>query len=335
MSHTHVTGNDEIHEPQPKQAPRQFHQSKPNLSGNLPSIGTLPLPPIFEGESLLSTNEQNWMNEFFDILSANPESTSPHSSGNLPIFTPPVDLLHNSLTPPIQPGIIHSPMQGFTNFQPTVNHLVIPHDMNQGEHFAIHSLHKLSRSTSPRMMSNKVELMDIKQESPTPFSNAFSIVETPLHIAKPQPLKPQLIQSLQVNETLSIRSNSTHSQSVISSHSNSRSASPQEKKRKKKETHDSKRQNHILSEQKRRLAIRTGFENIASIVPGLKLSKSSTGAGGTSKSVILLRTAEYLDWLQEGIDVLKERGDALHTELGRELELPESPVPIHLQNTQE
>ncbi|KAK5121325.1 hypothetical protein LTR85_005491 [Meristemomyces frigidus] len=48
-----------------------------------------------------------------------------------------------------------------------------------------------------------------------------------------------------------------------------------------------KKQNHIVSEQKRREAIRRGFDRLAEIVPGME-------GQGRSEAVVLAATVEYL-----------------------------------------
>ncbi|PQE28018.1 hypothetical protein CJF32_00005791 [Rutstroemia sp. NJR-2017a WRK4] len=48
-----------------------------------------------------------------------------------------------------------------------------------------------------------------------------------------------------------------------------------------------KKANHIASEQKRRLAIREGFDRLADLVPGLE-------GQGRSESVVLKKTVDYI-----------------------------------------
>ncbi|RKO86231.1 hypothetical protein BDK51DRAFT_11900, partial [Blyttiomyces helicus] len=66
-------------------------------------------------------------------------------------------------------------------------------------------------------------------------------------------------------------------------------------RRKEVLTEEEKRTNHIVSEQKRRNLIRTGFKGLTDLVPGLK-----GGAAGSSKSVILMKTVEFIQALEEG-----------------------------------
>ncbi|TVY51106.1 hypothetical protein LCER1_G005867 [Lachnellula cervina] len=69
-------------------------------------------------------------------------------------------------------------------------------------------------------------------------------------------------------------------------------------------TEDQKRENHIRSEQKRRTLIREGFEDLGELVPGLR-------GGGFSKSAVLIMSADWLEDLIEGNQVLRERLDEL------------------------
>lgn len=69
-------------------------------------------------------------------------------------------------------------------------------------------------------------------------------------------------------------------------------------------TEDQKRENHIKSEQKRRTLIREGFEDLGELVPGLR-------GGGFSKSAVLIMSADWLEDLIEGNQVLRERLDQM------------------------
>jgi hypothetical protein len=69
-------------------------------------------------------------------------------------------------------------------------------------------------------------------------------------------------------------------------------------------TEDQKRENHIKSEQKRRTLIREGFEDLGELVPGLR-------GGGFSKSAVLIMSADWLEDLIQGNEVLRRRLDAL------------------------
>jgi hypothetical protein len=61
---------------------------------------------------------------------------------------------------------------------------------------------------------------------------------------------------------------------------------------------EQKRENHIRSEQKRRTVIKEGFDDLCELVPGLK-------SGGFSKSTMLAMSAEWLDELLKGNEILK------------------------------
>ncbi|KAH8159437.1 hypothetical protein CIB48_g8807 [Xylaria polymorpha] len=52
-------------------------------------------------------------------------------------------------------------------------------------------------------------------------------------------------------------------------------------------TEEEKKQNHIASEQKRREAIRAGFDRLCELVPGLE-------GQGRSEGVVLKRTVDYM-----------------------------------------
>ncbi len=80
----------------------------------------------------------------------------------------------------------------------------------------------------------------------------------------------------------------------------------------KKETLTSaqKRLNHITSEQKRRNLIRSGFADLASLVPCLK-------GGNDSKSVVLDRSVEYIQEVKSSNAQLRHRIATLQLQLGR------------------
>ena len=65
-----------------------------------------------------------------------------------------------------------------------------------------------------------------------------------------------------------------------------------------------KRSNHIKSEQKRRTVIKEGFDDLCELVPGL-------GGGGFSKSTMLTMSAEWLEEVLHGNQVLQKQLDAL------------------------
>lgn len=65
-------------------------------------------------------------------------------------------------------------------------------------------------------------------------------------------------------------------------------------------TEEQKRSNHILSEQKRRNLIRQGFDELCSLVPGLR-------GGGFSKSAMLTQAADWLDDMIRGNDILNRQ----------------------------
>ena len=77
-------------------------------------------------------------------------------------------------------------------------------------------------------------------------------------------------------------------------------------------TEQEKKNNHIASEQKRRAAIREGFDRLTELVPGLE-------GQGRSESVVLKKSVDYMrEVLQERRDLVKEveaRGGAVEAGL--------------------
>ncbi|KAJ3009243.1 hypothetical protein HKX48_008082 [Thoreauomyces humboldtii] len=72
-------------------------------------------------------------------------------------------------------------------------------------------------------------------------------------------------------------------------------------------TEQEKRTNHIVSEQKRRTLIRSGFKSLSELVPG-----QSSGNLGTSKSVILHNTVGFIKHLEYGNRALSEQLERLN-----------------------
>jgi heteromeric Ino2p/Ino4p transcription factor len=71
-------------------------------------------------------------------------------------------------------------------------------------------------------------------------------------------------------------------------------------KEKSRLTEQEKKSNHIASEQKRRAAIREGFDRLTELVPGLE-------GQGRSESVVLKKTVEFMRLkLQERRDLVAE-----------------------------
>ncbi|KAJ4164843.1 hypothetical protein LMH87_006498 [Akanthomyces muscarius] len=77
-------------------------------------------------------------------------------------------------------------------------------------------------------------------------------------------------------------------------------------------TEEEKKQNHIASEQKRRQAIREGFDRLTELVPGLE-------GQGRSEGLVLKKTVEYmrqqLDERQSMIERVEQTGGAVDPEL--------------------
>lgn len=65
-----------------------------------------------------------------------------------------------------------------------------------------------------------------------------------------------------------------------------------------------KKANHIASEQKRRLAIREGFDRLADLVPGLE-------GQGRSESVVLKKTVDYIRIQLQERRLLVEEAESL------------------------
>ncbi|KAH8599418.1 hypothetical protein B0O99DRAFT_683390 [Bisporella sp. PMI_857] len=78
-------------------------------------------------------------------------------------------------------------------------------------------------------------------------------------------------------------------------------------------TEQEKRQNHIKSEQKRRTLIREGFEDLSILVPGLE-------GGGFSKSAVLSMSADRLEELQKGNDILRQRIEMIESRQSEKLQ---------------
>ncbi|KAM3483131.1 hypothetical protein MY8738_003446 [Beauveria namnaoensis] len=77
-------------------------------------------------------------------------------------------------------------------------------------------------------------------------------------------------------------------------------------------TEEEKKQNHIASEQKRRQAIREGFDRLTELVPGLE-------GQGRSEGLVLKKTVDYmrqqLDERQSMIERVEQTGGAVDPEL--------------------
>ncbi|POS70624.1 hypothetical protein DHEL01_v210980 [Diaporthe helianthi] len=94
-------------------------------------------------------------------------------------------------------------------------------------------------------------------------------------------------------------------------------------------TEEQKRQNHISSEQKRRQAIRDGFDKMASIVPGLE------GQGRSEGHVLNVSVQFIVERIQERrqlIEQIEARGGVVPDELKAPLSVDLSKVNLeHLQ----
>ncbi|KAL1882310.1 Transcription factor [Diaporthe australafricana] len=94
-------------------------------------------------------------------------------------------------------------------------------------------------------------------------------------------------------------------------------------------TEEQKRQNHISSEQKRRQAIRDGFDKMASIVPGLE------GQGRSEGHVLNVSVQFILEQIEERrqlVEQVEARGGVVSDELKAPLNVDLSKVNLeHLQ----
>ncbi|KAH9968656.1 hypothetical protein BC827DRAFT_1164607 [Russula dissimulans] len=148
-----------------------------------------------------------------------------------------------------------------------------------------------------------------QHEQPPPFHyDAPSSSSAQLPTLHPSSqLKPQPSQSQQQQEDDMPRRPPTPSASA-SSRNKSLLSSPQ------------KRLNHIMSEQKRRNAIREGYAQLTTLLApkgappgtGMPTRGRPKGSGGRGKgrtkgkSGVLFRAVEYCHWLEEGIEALRE-----------------------------
>ncbi|TPX38249.1 hypothetical protein SmJEL517_g00382 [Synchytrium microbalum] len=94
---------------------------------------------------------------------------------------------------------------------------------------------------------------------------------------------------------------------------NSQSAASKRRSGRDLLTEDEKRANHIASEQKRRDLLRNGFASLVDLVPGLK-----GGAGGSSKSLILERTVEFIRNLEARNEELVDVVASLERRVGEQ-----------------
>ncbi len=85
-------------------------------------------------------------------------------------------------------------------------------------------------------------------------------------------------------------------------------------------TEEEKKSNHIASEQKRREAIRLGFDRLASLVPGME-------GQGRSEANVLERTILHMEELIRERDVLVDRAREKGMDTAK-WELPESVTRV-------
>ena len=124
---------------------------------------------------------------------------------------------------------------------------------------------------------------------------------------------------------------SNHMSSSLSTTSTSTDSTSVPPRAKPLLTDPQKRMNHIMSEQKRRNAIREGYAQLTSLIapagapPGTGMptrgrpkGSGARGKGrpGAGKSGVLLRAVEYVKWLEEGRDALLEEVERLEAVAG-------------------
>jgi len=80
-------------------------------------------------------------------------------------------------------------------------------------------------------------------------------------------------------------------------------------------TEEEKKQNHIASEQKRRQAIREGFDRLTELVPGLE-------GQGRSEGLVLKKTVDFMREKIEERRVIVEQIEAKGGEVDDELKKP-------------
>lgn len=81
-------------------------------------------------------------------------------------------------------------------------------------------------------------------------------------------------------------------------------------------TADEKKANHIASEQKRRQAIREGFDKITAVVPDLDKSQ------GRSEATVLTETVKFLHNLINENDALTKLAESMNIEIPEEVRAP-------------
>lgn len=85
-------------------------------------------------------------------------------------------------------------------------------------------------------------------------------------------------------------------------------------------TADEKKANHIASEQKRRHAIREGFDKITAIVPDLDKSQ------GRSEATVLTETVKFLHNLIDENEALTKLAASMNIEIPEDVRSPQMPA---------
>ncbi|KAI9483119.1 MAG: hypothetical protein EXX96DRAFT_498993 [Benjaminiella poitrasii] len=150
-----------------------------------------------------------------------------------------------------------------------------------------------SSSYSKTVNSSPVYLQDCNQIALSSFANLYDRK----HVTYPKPssFTADVIQDINVN-----RQHSSTKKRARESLSPSSSRDIL--------TEDEKRMNHIVSEQKRRNTIRSGFKELTEIIPTLKNINNS-------KSTILFKAVEYIKHLDKRNRGLREKFTSLQTRI--------------------
>ncbi|KAI8913027.1 hypothetical protein DFJ77DRAFT_466499 [Powellomyces hirtus] len=138
-------------------------------------------------------------------------------------------------------------------------------------------------------------------------ANSAEVANSP----SPSPTEPSNNQTGSSSDAAAASSSTTSGKATKKGVGGSRAArvSKDTKRRNGREllTEQEKRTNHIVSEQKRRTLIRSGFKALADLVPG-----ATGGNLGTSKSVILHNAVGFIRHLEYGNRTLADQLDRLH-----------------------
>ena len=263
-----------------------------------------PFSGEFFGESLLDPLEQQYFSDFLDGLLLDDGALGSSSLGPLPLST-------LGDPPPLFPGL------------DGVGSSEILQGVKLQRSPPMAPLEGLAQSRGWAGGPSSFHVPPPHAPLPGQLRHARPTVQTPIAVRLP-PSLPRLptlttgrdaINSLMATATeIPLPSQSpdsvSHTQTSKSA-SQPRASSPLDKKV------------HMASEQKRRQLIKTGFETLTKLVPGLSRSTKDPSAikrrrdgGSISKSIILMKTVEYIRWLQNRNVSLAEEVMALQRRWG-------------------